>query len=200
MNPDTLLALASAKAIPLEPREVNTPPNNRRAINATGRHTSVYAPREWTHQELAMAAQGLKQTPWRAALYAVAGVRGKDNWDYLHRCLVDCARAEATRNLWPLGVARIDGTEQPYLDELATLVLHAQGNLRPLALATQRFGAICLNVSDDVWDIELLPKYELLTDRFECWLRRARVVLSGRLHGDAEIAALQAQLARRLAA
>lgn len=204
MNPENLLALASAKAIPLEPHESKSntvqKPSIAQRSRAVGSGTHVYCAPEWTQQELGMAAKGLKETPWRAALYAVAGVRGKDNWDYLHRCLLDCATAHARREQWADTVLRLDGTEQPYLEELATLVLHAQGDLRYAALGLPRFGAVCLNVSARTWDVELLPKYETLQQRFECWLRRAYVVLGSWIHGGPEIARLQRELARRAVA
>ena len=199
MHPDRLLALASPKAIPLVPHEECGEQKQQLTWRnrAVGHQTSVYRSPEWTQQELGMAAMGLKKTPWRAALYAKAGVRGKENWDYLHRCLMDCGAAHARREHWPEFVLREDATVRPYLSELAALVLHAQGDLRHVTLATPSFGEIYLDVNAMTWEVVLRDKYELLQDRFECWLRRANTVITAWMNGGDEVTRIQARMAGR---
>ena len=197
MHPDRLLALASPKAIPLVPHaecgEQKQPLSwHNRAV---GHQTSVYRAPEWAQRELGMAAMGLKQTPWRAALYAKAGARGEENWRYLRGCLVSCAAAHARREHWPEFVLREDASARPYLSELAELVLHAQGDLRHVILATPNFGEFYMNVNTMTWEVVLRDKYELLHDRFECWLRRANDVLAAWMNGGPEVARIQARMA-----
>ena len=201
MHPDRLLALASPKAMPLVPHEKcgeqkqHTTWNNR----AVGHQTSVYRAADWTQQDLGMAAMGLKKTPWRAALYAKAGIRSNENWNYLRGCLLTCAIAHARRERWPEFVLRDDASVRPYLTELAELVLHAQGDLRHVILAMPDFGQAYVRVSAETWEAVLRDKYELLNEKFESWLRRANIVIGAWLNGGDEVARIQARMAARSA-
>lgn len=150
---------------------------------ASGSESRIYRRPVYTHAEVGQSGCGCPRMPWLAASYSFAG----DSTDYmeLHRGLTHEAIKFAGRETWPWRIRKLGGGKSFYLEELSQLVLDVEG-YKAVFLKAPTMYAVCMDVSEDLWNSALMPKYMMLYGKYERWLGIAQGQLARWLRSEEE--------------
>lgn len=157
MNPERLLALATARGVNLE------------AISRGGEP-------DWTSEDVALAAAGLSRFKFHVALYSLAGddsVRGSLKWALVERLL-----EERERQQWATWATNINGARIKFAEDLVALFLLEERSPAKFQ-AAPHLRAICLGVEGEEWLRKISHQYAYVHGEFhralvdaEDWVRR----------------------------
>lgn len=132
----------------------------------------------WTIAEIGLAAEGVPEIPFLASLYAFAGDRS--NYWILQKALYNRAITLANQKNWPYQLRDVHGISSPYLEHLAVLVLDWDANPGLFKIHPEMF-AICMRMTDRVWEKHTQGKFEDLLMVWLTWLREAARKMQSKL-------------------
>lgn len=153
---------------------------------ARGPESRSYRRPAWSVAEIGQAAQGVPRMPWLAACHSFAG--DSSGYVELHRGLMLQGLNVATDENWPMAVRKRDGSRGYYHAELAALVLDVEMHGR-LFLEAPALHAICIGVTDDLWEHVVIHWYASLKGEYERWLGTARGMIQKWIMDDGDRAA-----------
>lgn len=148
MTPTTLILLATARGLALEPRGGGRP--------------------DWTASDAALFAKDVPPTAFEAFVYRYADFSGGRHhlWAELFIRAMDLKQRES----WP---DRVCG--QKYIERLCNLVLDEERWLRPMQDPAHRAGY--MQVSDTTWRRRLANPHGALYGIFDGWCQTAQLVI-----------------------
>lgn len=152
---------------------------------AAGRDSRSYRRRQWSHAELGMAAQGISELHWLAALYSLCGdVTGY--WTLWWGLMYQAQRIGQREGWSPMVMGRFPrdaktgkqipkGEAEPhlYVDELCRLVLDEDAH-RDIFLRAPGLFAAYMDVEELTWGRVLEPRFSSLRSKYATWVASAR--------------------------
>ena len=199
MKAEQLLILASVRGIDLGlsrpkreiPLEHRGPPRRRKehpddpgipgVLSAQGRQTRSAREREWSARDLAIAAQGMPDTPWRALCWVVG--QEEPSRVYLKGQLLIHAVERKERERWPDTMKRGDcpncrcNRSQNYVEDLCTLAVAEMARGMTELERGQFFG-----LADHNWRRHVLRMYQPLYVIAHGWYQDGIRYLQSRLN------------------
>ena len=186
MRAENLLALSAPHGVDLLQAAVTRLPHPQRSFGprsgreARGRQTQSLERPAWTVQELGLAAEGVPELQFRAALYAFAGDR-THYWS-LHSALAIAGLELAAKYRW--GRTMGTGTAPRfYIEALAALVLDEDARPQVFREAPALYSAY-VGATEETWNKQLEWKFEQLKRRWQGWLIDAASIMQPRLESQ----------------
>lgn len=185
MNPETLVALTSAKGVPFDgkgatPRELaeqarwfkpgvgKDPLGTMRWNLPRGDRSTV--PREWTMAEAAMACKDLEQRYFFALRYQFA--LDDSTYHFLRAELHKFALAQMRKHKWHSTVATHDGERRYLLMLVEMQLVEIRQPWRFIRLDSKAPGMcrIIMNVPEHTWRRVLQPIYTVIGTEYQRWV------------------------------
>ena len=200
MKAEQLLILASARGIDLGlsrpkrdiPPEHRGPPRRRKehpddpgipgVLTAEGKQTRTSRAPEWSARELAMAAQGMPDTSWRALCWVV----GQEEQSRMHLkyTLLQLAVERKERESWPDRMKRGDCQDcgclrsTSYVEDLCTLAVAEMATQGMTEIARAQF----FGLAEHNWRRHVMRLYQPLYQHAQGWYQDGIRYLQSRLN------------------